>query len=85
MRLPACLPACLPAHLIYGRSSPPELRAMRAKALQGGGAERLARQRARGKLTAHERLDLLLDPGTFNELEPFITHAPPRKHGNIPV
>ena len=51
-----------------------ELRAMRDKARQGGGAERVARQRAKGKLTARERLDLLLDPGTFNELEPFITH-----------
>ena len=45
---------------------------MRRRARQGGGAERIARQHARGKLTARERLDLLLDPGTFHELEPFI-------------
>ncbi len=51
-----------------------ELRARRERARQGGGAERIARQHARGKLTARERLDLLLDPGSFNELEPFITH-----------
>lgn len=51
-----------------------ELRAWREKIRQGGGAERIARQHAKGKLTARERLDLLLDPGTFNELEPFITH-----------
>jgi len=51
-----------------------ELRALREKARQGGGPERIARQHAKGKLTARERLDLLLDPGTFNELEPFITH-----------
>lgn len=51
-----------------------ELRAMRRRALEGGGAERIARQHKKGKLTARERLDLLLDPGTFNELEPFITH-----------
>jgi propionyl-CoA carboxylase beta chain len=51
-----------------------ELRAMRQKARQGGGAERIARQHAKNKLTARERLDRLLDPGTFNELEPFITH-----------
>jgi propionyl-CoA carboxylase beta chain len=51
-----------------------ELRALREKARQGGGAERVATQHAKGKLTARERLDLLLDPGTFNELEPFITH-----------
>jgi propionyl-CoA carboxylase beta chain len=53
-----------------------ELRAVREKARQGGGAERVARQRAKGKATARERLDLLLDPGTFNELEPFITQRP---------
>lgn len=51
-----------------------ELREMREKAMLGGGSERIATQHAKGKLTARERLTLLLDPGTFNELEPFITH-----------
>ncbi|NWG17411.1 MAG: acyl-CoA carboxylase subunit beta [Chloroflexi bacterium] len=51
-----------------------ELRAIRENIRQGGGVERIRRQHAKGKLTARERLDLLLDPGTFNELEPFITH-----------
>ncbi|MBN1680677.1 MAG: acyl-CoA carboxylase subunit beta [Anaerolineae bacterium] len=51
-----------------------QLRAMRERARQGGGDRRIARQHAKGKLTARERLDVLLDPGTFNELEPFITH-----------
>jgi methylmalonyl-CoA decarboxylase subunit alpha len=50
-----------------------ELREMRAKAQLGGGSERIARQRAKGKLTARDRLEVLLDPGTFNEIEPFIT------------
>jgi len=50
-----------------------ELRAMREKTRQGGGEERIRTQHAKGKLTARERLELLLDPGTFNELEPFIT------------
>lgn len=50
-----------------------ELRQIREKARLGGGPERIATQHAKGKLTARERLDLLLDPGTFNELEPFIT------------
>lgn len=50
-----------------------ELRAMRAKARQGGGPERVATQHAKGKFTARERLEYLLDPATFNELEPFIT------------
>lgn len=48
-----------------------ELRALREQAKQGGGAERIARQHAKGKLTARERIDLLLDPGTFQELEKF--------------
>lgn len=51
-----------------------ELRAMRERTRLGGGSDRIAAQHAKGKLTARERLDALLDPGTFNELEPFITH-----------
>ncbi len=51
-----------------------ELRAMREIASLGGGEERIAVQHAKGKLTARERLAVLVDPGTFNELEPFITH-----------
>jgi propionyl-CoA carboxylase beta chain len=51
-----------------------ELRRMREQARIGGGADRVAKQHAKGKLTARERLDGLLDFGTFNELEPFITH-----------
>ena len=50
-----------------------ELRDFRERARRGGGPERIARQHAKGKLTARERLDLLLDAGTFNEIEPFIT------------
>lgn len=49
------------------------LRQLRIRARLGGGEDRIARQRAKGKLTPYERLGLLLDPGTFNELEPFIT------------
>lgn len=41
---------------------------------QGGGSDRLAKQHAAGKLTARERIDLLLDPGSFNELDKFVTH-----------
>ena len=48
-----------------------ELRAIRARAKLGGGNARITRHHAKGKLTAHERLELLLDPGTFQELEPF--------------
>jgi len=51
-----------------------ELRKVRAKAKEGGGEERNSKQRAKGKHTARERVEALLDPGTFNEIEPFITH-----------
>ena len=51
-----------------------ELRKMRAKALEGGGTDRIQKQKAKGKLTARERIELLLDWNTFNEIEPFITH-----------
>jgi len=40
----------------------------------GGGADRIAKQHQSGKLTARERLDLLLDPGSFVELDKFKTH-----------
>ena len=46
---------------------------MRDAASRGGGAERVERQHAAGKLTARERLDLLLDPGSFVELDAFVT------------
>jgi propionyl-CoA carboxylase beta chain len=51
-----------------------ELRAREAAALEGGGAERRQAQHDRGKLTARERLDLLLDPGSFVEIDAFVTH-----------
>ena len=40
----------------------------------GGGQERIAKQHESGKLTARERVDLLLDPGSFCELDKFVTH-----------
>ncbi len=51
-----------------------QLRALKAKARMGGGEERIGRQHERGKLTARERLDLLLDKGSFHELDMFVTH-----------
>ncbi len=44
----------------------------KAHVLEGGGADRIAKQHAKGKLTARERIALLLDPGTFQEIQPFI-------------
>jgi propionyl-CoA carboxylase beta chain len=46
----------------------------RAKALEGGGAKRVAKQHERGKLTARERLEILLDEGSFREYDPLKTH-----------
>jgi acetyl-CoA carboxylase carboxyltransferase component len=47
----------------------------RRKALsQGGGQEAVERQHAKGKLTARERLNQLLDTGSFYEVDPFVTH-----------
>ncbi|MGE3163758.1 MAG: acyl-CoA carboxylase subunit beta [Planctomycetota bacterium] len=49
-------------------------RQLREAALQGGGAERVERQHAQGKLTARERIHWLLDEGTFQELDAFVLH-----------
>ncbi len=51
-----------------------ELHTLKATALLGGGERRIEQQHKKGKLTARERLDLLLDPGSFNELDMFVTH-----------
>jgi propionyl-CoA carboxylase beta chain len=51
-----------------------ELHHRQALAEQGGGPARIAQQHKKGKLTARERLDLLLDEGTFVELDRFVTH-----------
>src|SRR5262245_63962238 len=40
----------------------------------GGGDERLRRQHAAGKLTARERMELLFDPGSFEEFDKLVTH-----------
>src|SRR6185436_7186279 len=46
----------------------------RDEAEQGGGPERTKAQHAKGKLSARERLDVLLDDGSFTELDRFVTH-----------
>ncbi|HEV2104520.1 MAG TPA: acyl-CoA carboxylase subunit beta [Candidatus Eisenbacteria bacterium] len=51
-----------------------ELRRRREQALAGGGPERVARIHASGRLTARERLELLLDPGSFVEVGTYVTH-----------
>ncbi len=51
-----------------------QLEAKRALARLGGGEKRIAAQHAKGKLSARERLELLLDEGTFEEWDMFVEH-----------
>jgi acetyl-CoA carboxylase carboxyltransferase component len=51
-----------------------QLREMRERAIEGGGARRIEEQHKRGKLTARERLALLLDEGSFQEIGALATH-----------
>ena len=51
-----------------------ELERRKAAAKLGGGEERIKKQHAKGKLTARERLDILLDDGSFQELDMFVEH-----------
>ncbi len=50
------------------------LRELKAQSRLGGGTERIEVQHQRGRLTARERIDLLLDKGSFRELDPFVVH-----------
>ena len=50
------------------------LRELKAAAHLGGGEDKIARQHARGRMTARERLNLLLDKGSFREMDVFVTH-----------
>jgi propionyl-CoA carboxylase beta chain len=56
------------------RNARVELEAKRKQAQLGGGQRRVDAQRERGKLTARDRLELLFDLGTFNEIDTFVTH-----------
>ncbi len=47
---------------------------LREQAMQGGGAKRVDSQHAKNKLTARERISLLYDPDTFEEIDSFVTH-----------
>jgi acetyl-CoA carboxylase carboxyltransferase component len=47
---------------------------LKRKVREGGGADRLEKHRAAGKLTARERLETFFDPGTFTEIDQFVTH-----------
>ena len=47
---------------------------LREKAKLGGGEKRIESQHKKGKLTARERIDILLDEGSFEEFDMFVTH-----------
>ena len=51
-----------------------QLEEKNAAAFLGGGEARVEKQKKGGRLTARERLDVLLDPGSFVELDRFVTH-----------
>ncbi len=51
-----------------------ELRRRKEASLLGGGPKAIEKQHKKGKLTARERIDLLVDPGSFVEIDPFVTH-----------
>lgn len=51
-----------------------DLESRNEAAMQGGGASRIAKHKQGGRLTARERLDVLLDPGSFVEMDRFVTH-----------
>jgi propionyl-CoA carboxylase beta chain len=51
-----------------------QLRDRKAESRLGGGAERIETQHQRGRLTARERIDLLMDKGSFREIDAFVEH-----------
>jgi acetyl-CoA carboxylase carboxyltransferase component len=51
-----------------------KLKAKREEALLGGGGKRIEEQHAKGKLTARERITLLVDPDSFEEFDMFVVH-----------
>src|SRR3989475_8926992 len=62
------------AERLAGLDPRDKLAALDAQAELGGGEERIEKQHAEGKLTARERIELLLDPGSFIELDKFKVH-----------
>ena len=60
-------------------------REIQEKNLLGGGVQHIERQHKRGKLTARERIDVLVDPGTFNEMGSSVGTTGARMDGRVPV
>lgn len=51
-----------------------KLQQLRQQSHEGGGADRIAKHHAQGKMTARERIEVLLDPGSFHEIDAFVVH-----------
>src|SRR3977135_2118038 len=69
--------ACMSPALQYSQDNMnrlDEIRRRHAAADQGGGEARKQRQHAEGKLSARERIELLLDEGSFEEIDKLVTH-----------
>ena len=58
----------------YTRRKIKELIELREKAKMGGGAKRIEAQHSKGKYTARERIEMLLDEDSFEEFDMFVTH-----------
>ena len=71
---PGGLSSAARAQRLAGLDPRQKLAALDAQAQLGGGAERADKQHAEGKLTARERIELLLDPGSFVEMDKYKTH-----------
>jgi propionyl-CoA carboxylase beta chain len=71
---PPATPHSKPESLTPHQTRAAELAARHAIAEEGGGPERRTRELKAGKLSARERVDLLLDEGTFEETDKFVTH-----------
>jgi acetyl-CoA carboxylase carboxyltransferase component len=64
----------IPGEFMPNQDQTQKLRDMQYRSTLGGGQARIDRQHAQGKLTARERVELLLDKGSFVELDRFVTH-----------
>jgi acetyl-CoA carboxylase carboxyltransferase component len=64
----------IPGNLTHTTSAKGVLQDKREEARQGGGPAHVEKQHAKGKLTARERIERLVDPGTFVETDMFVTH-----------
>lgn len=51
-----------------------KLQQLRNQSREGGGVDRIAKHHAQGKMTARERIEVLLDPGSFHEIDAFVVH-----------